>query len=75
MVTAYSRNGCGAEEALVLFREMKKTGILPNNFAFASVLTICAKLTYLQQGIEVHKEILSSGIECDALVENAIIEM
>eukprot|EP01018_Ginkgo_biloba_P013187 Gb_32448 [translate_table: standard] len=74
MIAAYSRFGF-AEEALTLFYRMKQTGIQPNEFTFASVLPACANLASLEQGIEIHQEIILSGVQSDIYVENALVDM
>eukprot|EP01018_Ginkgo_biloba_P001353 Gb_22629 [translate_table: standard] len=71
MIAAYARHGYG-EEALALFYKMQRTGIQPDQFAFASVLPACASLAVLK---EVHKEIIRSGFESDVFVVNALVDM
>eukprot|EP01018_Ginkgo_biloba_P013141 Gb_38249 [translate_table: standard] len=74
MISAYSRHGL-AEEALTLFHQMQRTGVQPNQFAFASVLPTCANLAALEQGMEIHFEIIRSGFESDVFVQSALVDM
>eukprot|EP01018_Ginkgo_biloba_P003095 Gb_21016 [translate_table: standard] len=74
MIAAYSRHGLG-EEALILFDQMKRSGIHPNRFTFASVLPACGNLAALEQGMEIHEEIMRSGFQSDVVVENALVDM
>eukprot|EP01018_Ginkgo_biloba_P006326 Gb_17177 [translate_table: standard] len=74
MIAAYSKHGF-AEEALALFHQMQLTGYQPNHFTFAAVLTACAKLASLEQGMEIHEQIIRSKFPSDAFVENALVDM
>eukprot|EP01018_Ginkgo_biloba_P011210 Gb_02065 [translate_table: standard] len=70
-------NSCDgfAEEALILFHQMQRTGIQPNRFTFASVLPACANLAALDKGMEIHEEIIRSGFQSDTFVESALVDM
>jgi pentatricopeptide repeat protein len=74
MITGYAQNGQGVE-ALRLFREMKADGVKPNLLTFTGVLPACANLAALEQGTEIHDEIVSSGFGSDVLVESALVDM
>eukprot|EP01018_Ginkgo_biloba_P000317 Gb_38242 [translate_table: standard] len=74
MIASYVRHGL-CEEALTLFHRMQPTGIQPNHFTFASVLPACANLAALEQGIEIHEEIIRSGLQSDVFVESALVDM
>eukprot|EP01018_Ginkgo_biloba_P031744 Gb_11663 [translate_table: standard] len=74
MIAAYVRLGY-AKEALTLFGQMQRAGIQPNHFTFASVLPACSNLAALEQGKEVHEEIIRSGFQSDIFVRNALIDL
>eukprot|EP01018_Ginkgo_biloba_P002733 Gb_33136 [translate_table: standard] len=74
MISAYCRLR-PVEEALVLFRQMQRTGIRPNQFTFASVLSACADMAARKQGMEIHEEIIRSGNLSDVFVESALVDM
>eukprot|EP01018_Ginkgo_biloba_P007725 Gb_41234 [translate_table: standard] len=74
MIAGYARNGQGME-ALMLFQQMQLTGVKPESKTFASVLPACSYLAALEQGMEIHKEILRSGFQSDVFVVNALIDM
>eukprot|EP01018_Ginkgo_biloba_P001467 Gb_24928 [translate_table: standard] len=74
MISAYARNG-QVEEALTLFYQMQPAGIQPNQFTYATVLPACAHLGALQQGMEIHEEIIKSGFHSDFFVGNALVDM
>eukprot|EP01018_Ginkgo_biloba_P032098 Gb_20504 [translate_table: standard] len=74
MIATYAKHGLG-EKALTLFYQMQRTGIQPNHFTFASVLPACANLAALEQGKEIHEEIIRSGFQSNVIVGNALIDM
>eukprot|EP01018_Ginkgo_biloba_P013574 Gb_33693 [translate_table: standard] len=74
MISGYAQNGLG-EEALKLFQQMNLTGMNANAKTFVSVLTACANLTSLGEGIEIHEKIIRSGFQTDVFVGNALIDM
>ncbi|XP_057871166.2 pentatricopeptide repeat-containing protein At4g02750 [Cryptomeria japonica] len=71
MIAAYGKYG-PAEEALQLFEKMQPK---PNSFTFASVISACANLRFLDQGVQIHKEVIKRGFEFHISVTNALIDM
>eukprot|EP01018_Ginkgo_biloba_P001347 Gb_16635 [translate_table: standard] len=74
MIAGYAQNGY-AEEALKFFRQMLLEGVKPNSNTFASVLPACINLAALEQGKDIHEEILRSGFQSDVFVGSALIDM
>eukprot|EP01018_Ginkgo_biloba_P008758 Gb_27491 [translate_table: standard] len=74
MVAGYAHNG-RYYDALKLFQQMQLTGLKPNLTTIASVLPACANLAPLQQGKEVHKDIIKSGFQSDVIVGSALVDM
>eukprot|EP01018_Ginkgo_biloba_P025605 Gb_06568 [translate_table: standard] len=74
MIEAYDRSGF-AEEALALFHQMQQADIKPNSFTFTSVLPACGNLVALEQGMEIHEEIIRTGLQSDVFVANALVDM
>lgn len=54
MISAYASHGKSAE-ALALFREMVKEGIVPDDITFTSVLSACSHGRLLKEGLELFK--------------------
>eukprot|EP01018_Ginkgo_biloba_P030615 Gb_17428 [translate_table: standard] len=54
---------------------MQQAGIQPDRFTFPFILKACAALSALQQGMEIHDQIIRSGIESNVYVGNALIDM
>ncbi|XP_057844167.1 pentatricopeptide repeat-containing protein At2g03880, mitochondrial [Cryptomeria japonica] len=74
MIAAYCK--CGLpEEAFVLLNQMKKTGVKPSEYTFASVLPACSQLGALKEGIEIHSDIIRSGFQSDMYVQSALVDM
>eukprot|EP01018_Ginkgo_biloba_P013099 Gb_10133 [translate_table: standard] len=74
MLTAYAQYGNGAE-AFKLFCEMRWVGSKPNQFTFASVLRAITGLGALQQGKQVHAQLIMNGYEAYIFVGNALVTM
>eukprot|EP01018_Ginkgo_biloba_P001598 Gb_35887 [translate_table: standard] len=74
IIAGYAQNGQG-EQALKFFQQMQLAGVTPNSKTFASVLPACSNLAALQQGMEIHKEIMKSGFQSDVFVESALVDM
>eukprot|EP01018_Ginkgo_biloba_P001171 Gb_31188 [translate_table: standard] len=74
IIAGYAQNGCG-QEALKLFRQMQLAGVKPNSKTFTSLLPACANLASLEQGKEIHKEIIIRRFQSDVFVESALVDM
>eukprot|EP01018_Ginkgo_biloba_P032183 Gb_07290 [translate_table: standard] len=74
MIADYARHGFGVG-VLVLFYQMQRTGIQPDQFAFASVLPACANLAALEQGKGIHDDIIRYGFESNLFVGTALVDM
>eukprot|EP01018_Ginkgo_biloba_P014272 Gb_03213 [translate_table: standard] len=74
MIAGYMQNGHGVE-ALNLFLHMQLAGVKPDSYTFVSLLPACATLAALEHGMEVHKEVIKSGLQSDVCVANALVDM
>lgn len=74
MIVGNAENG-HPNEALRLFRQMQLEGLMPDSNTIASVLPACVSLGTIQQGKEIHEYIIKSGLESDAFVMSALIDM
>eukprot|EP01018_Ginkgo_biloba_P031733 Gb_22996 [translate_table: standard] len=74
MIAGYAQNG-HFDEALRFFRQMRLMGMKPSADTFASVLSACANLAALEQGKEVHEEIIRRGFHFDVFVRNGLVDM
>lgn len=74
MIAGYAQNGY-ANEALGLFRVMQHNCLIINWVTIATVLPACSHLGSLQQGKEIHCQVIKSKLKPDVFVWNALIDM
>ncbi|GFY88688.1 pentatricopeptide repeat (PPR) superfamily protein [Actinidia rufa] len=74
LLTGYGLN-CKHEDALKVFGDMIKLGILPNQSSFTSALNSCCELEALDRGKVIHATAIKLGLETDAFVANSLIEL
>ncbi|KAJ7540063.1 hypothetical protein O6H91_10G000500 [Diphasiastrum complanatum] len=74
MIAGYAQNGLG-KEALALYEQMKQEGMQPNNVTFVLLLKACASLAALEQGKQLHSEIIKRGFQSDVVVGNTLVDM
>ena len=63
------------KEALKMFEEMLSSDFNPDAVTLVSILSACTQLGDLQQGRNLHSYIRSSGICCDTILTNSLINM
>nr|AYM00547.1 pentatricopeptide repeat protein [Salvia miltiorrhiza] len=74
MISGSFRNG-RAKEALMLFQRMVDGNVEVDSATVLSVLPACGSLKDLEQGREVHRLIIDSGIGERLAVQNALLDM
>lgn len=76
MIDGYAQHGLG-QEALALYASMQQEGssLQPNRVTFLCVLQACATSKCLDQGKQVHAQILERGLENDMVVGNCLVHM
>ncbi|KAJ7568443.1 hypothetical protein O6H91_01G033100 [Diphasiastrum complanatum] len=74
MIAGYAEEGLG-KEALELYEQMKQEDVLPNNVTYVVLLKACARITCLEQGQQLHFQIIESGFQSDEMVGGALIDM
>ncbi|EPS70593.1 hypothetical protein M569_04166, partial [Genlisea aurea] len=74
VICGYSQNRI-ADETVELFREMVAGGIRPNKVVLSSVLSACAQSSRLDLGKKIHSYINDTGIELNAILGTAIVDM
>ena len=70
-LSAY-RSGC---EALNIFFKLNQSGMKPDLFTFSSILTVCSRLVAIEQGEQIHAQIIKSGFLSEVVVGTALINM
>jgi pentatricopeptide repeat protein len=56
-------------------KKCKKKAMTPNKFTFFPVLNACASLRALEEGRQVHEQIMQSGCEGDAFAGCSLVDM
>ncbi|KAL0542107.1 hypothetical protein IC582_022197 [Cucumis melo] len=74
MMAAYSRVS-DFREVLCLFREMQKKDIKPNDSVIVSVLTACAHLGAITQGLWMHSYAKRYGLDANPILATALVDM
>ncbi|KAH0673065.1 hypothetical protein KY284_024152 [Solanum tuberosum] len=62
-------------ECLHLFSEIVSERLMPNPFTLSIILSVCASISALQQGKEIHTYILKSGFISEISLGNALITL
>ncbi|KAJ7518207.1 hypothetical protein O6H91_21G059000 [Diphasiastrum complanatum] len=74
MIAGYAQQGLG-KEALALYDQMKQQGLQPDNFTYVVLLKACASIPALEEGKQLHLDIIDSGFELDEIVGNTLVDM
>eukprot|EP01018_Ginkgo_biloba_P022103 Gb_10158 [translate_table: standard] len=71
--------GCGQnghdKEAMLLFCQLLQANMKPDPFTFSCILSVCAKLTDLEQGKWVHAFIIHCGLQLNIFSGSALLDM
>eukprot|EP01018_Ginkgo_biloba_P030204 Gb_10726 [translate_table: standard] len=63
------------EQALELYRQMQRADMKPDEFTFPVALKACTSLAALEQGRDIHDDIIRSGFESNVFVGSALVDM
>lgn len=74
MIKGYAQS-LNPKRALQFFGNMKRKGILSDNYTYPFVLKACGAMVGLVEGREVHGEVVKRGFGCDLFVVNGLIGM
>ncbi|KAH9310930.1 hypothetical protein KI387_025965, partial [Taxus chinensis] len=74
MIAGYAQNGRG-EDALKLGFQMQSTGVKPNQFTYASILSVCSSLQAFEEGKQLHGNITKTGFESNVFVASALVDL
>ncbi|XP_020111479.1 pentatricopeptide repeat-containing protein At3g26540 [Ananas comosus] len=73
LISGYERH-CRSEEALNALTVMQSEAC-PNNSTFSSALAACANIFVLDQGKQIHGNMIRNGFEIDDIVRAALVDM
>lgn len=74
ILSLYSRNGL-LQNVVELFRAMRNCGVVPNQFTYAIVLSVCARLMDVEFGVQLHCSIIRTGFELNSFCGGALLDM
>ncbi|XP_057837814.1 pentatricopeptide repeat-containing protein At3g24000, mitochondrial-like [Cryptomeria japonica] len=74
IISGYAQNGF-VDKALEIFKQMQFTGVKPDSTTFVTILPACAKMGTLEQGIDIHENIIEGEFLSDIVVGNALVDM
>jgi pentatricopeptide repeat protein len=74
MIGGYGQSG-QEEHALRLFIQTLDFGVKPNQYTFGSVISACARLEVLEEGKQVHGYTIKIGLDTNAFVGSALVDM
>ncbi|CAN6463435.1 unnamed protein product [Victoria cruziana] len=74
VIANYVQNDSG-EEGLGLFREQMRVGVSPDPFSFSCILSACANLPALDQGKQIHAQVIKFGYAMQIFAGNSLIDM
>ncbi|KAH9606532.1 hypothetical protein KSS87_000519 [Heliosperma pusillum] len=63
------------EKALETFVELTRKGMVPNEFTFSSLVKACANHAALEQGSQLHAQVVKFNFVADAVVSSALVYM
>ncbi|PHT95032.1 hypothetical protein T459_02914 [Capsicum annuum] len=75
IITCYSRNISGCQEAIRLFNQMQLNGIQPNDVTLLALISACAKLLSVYHGQVMHGYAFRSGLSSYLFIGNSLINM
>ncbi|KAJ7558426.1 hypothetical protein O6H91_04G038400 [Diphasiastrum complanatum] len=74
MISGYAKSGNGLE-ALNLYQQMKRAGVKATEITFLFLLKACASLAEIEQGKQIHADLIKSGLSLNAFLGTALIDM
>ncbi|KAI5067656.1 hypothetical protein GOP47_0018184 [Adiantum capillus-veneris] len=74
LIAAYVQNG-QENQALGLFWDMSRCGVIPDEVTFTCVLAACADSAILDEGQRIHASIVAYGLESRLAVENSLLSL
>ncbi|CAL1354751.1 unnamed protein product [Linum trigynum] len=74
LIRGYANMG-PCQKAIILYRSMHHSGLLPDNYTFPFVIRSCAVISAVKEGVEVHCNIVKSGFDVDVFVQSSLVSM
>ncbi|TVU30275.1 hypothetical protein EJB05_21885, partial [Eragrostis curvula] len=74
LIDSYIEND-RVEEALGVYTELRRQGIEPNEFTFSSMIKGCAMQALLEQGVQLHAQVIKTNLIGDSFVGSTLVHM
>ncbi|KAK6128159.1 hypothetical protein DH2020_038099 [Rehmannia glutinosa] len=74
IISGYSQSNQG-EKAVHCFNQMRREGVIPNEFTLASCLRGCSGIAILENGRQLHSLAIKAGQSNDIYVSSALVDM
>eukprot|EP00250_Pteridium_aquilinum_P005921 c15937_g1_i1 orf=612-2894(+) len=74
IIAVYTHYGY-AQEGIELYKQMVQLGFKPDDFTFSTIISACACVSAVVDGARVHGIIVDQGLELDAVIATALIDM
>ncbi|XP_010109634.2 pentatricopeptide repeat-containing protein At2g13600 [Morus notabilis] len=75
LISCYEQNG-PASEAIDVFRRMMDSGVEPDEVTLASVVSACASLLAVKEGLQIHGRVMKcEKFRDDLILGNALVDM
>ncbi|GMH17124.1 hypothetical protein Nepgr_018965 [Nepenthes gracilis] len=72
-ISMYSRIGL-LDHVVKSFRWLRISGVMPNQFTYAILLSTCARSLAISIGKQVHCDVIKTGFECNSFCESSLID-
>ncbi|KAF7830402.1 pentatricopeptide repeat-containing protein [Senna tora] len=74
MISGCVENG-DEEHAMLIYRQMRLAGVQPDEYTFATLVKASSLLTALEQGKQIHANLIKSDCALDPYVMTALVDM
>ncbi|KAL8119895.1 pentatricopeptide repeat-containing protein At2g29760, chloroplastic-like [Apium graveolens] len=74
LIRGYADKG-PCQEAILLFRNMRRSGLLPDDYTFPSVVRACSVNSAFWEGRQVHCNAVKNGVSLDVFVQCSLVTM
>ncbi|XP_058089096.1 pentatricopeptide repeat-containing protein DOT4, chloroplastic-like [Magnolia sinica] len=74
ILAVHLRNG-NYKECLQMYREMRVQGVRPDMYVFPKLLKVCSQLSDLEEGTQIHGDVIRFGAGSSLHVCNSLIDM
>ncbi|KAK3153987.1 hypothetical protein QOZ80_2BG0184320 [Eleusine coracana subsp. coracana] len=63
------------EEALGVYIDLRRQGVEPNEFTFSSMIKGCAMQALLEQGVQLHAQVIKTSLISDSFIGSTLVDM